>query len=56
MVPQLGALAALAQDLGLIPSTHMAAHNSDFSFRRYDALFWPPQILHAYTDRQNIHM
>lgn len=38
---QLGALAALKDDLGLVPSTQMVAHNyPNFGFRKSDVLFW----------------
>lgn len=35
----------LAVDLGSVPSTHMAAHNS--LSKGSGALFWPPQEMHA---------
>jgi hypothetical protein len=40
---QLGALAALAGDMGFIPSTHMTAHNYlQIQFLGSNTLFWPP--------------
>ena len=49
MAAQLRALAALPEDLGLIPNTHMAAHNYyNSSFRGCAAFFWPP-LEPAYT-------
>lgn len=39
---QLEALAALAQDGGSIPCTHMEAHKSSRS-RGSDTILWPPQ-------------
>jgi hypothetical protein len=41
--------AALAQELGPMPSTHKMAHNLPYlQFRGgSSALFWPPWVLHA---------
>lgn len=38
MAQQLWELAALVEELGLVPSIHIVTH---FSSRRSDALFWP---------------
>lgn len=53
MARQLRALVALVEDQGLIPITHMVAHNSRPV--GYGALFWPLLALHtcsAQTYRQ----
>lgn len=49
MTQQLGALAILAKDLGLVPSTHMAAHNHlQFQFRP-NTVFWSLRApIHTY--------
>lgn len=40
---------SLEEDLGSIPSTHMAAQTiPNSSSRGVSALFWPPQVLHAH--------
>lgn len=53
---QLRALAALKNDSGLIPSTHIVGHNS--SPRGSNALFWPPQasdmhMMYLHACKQN---
>jgi hypothetical protein len=54
MLLQLRALAALAEDVGSVPCTHTAAHNCNSVSGRSVALFWPPQILHAYSTQTYI--
>ena len=47
LAPCLKALAALSEE-DLIPSTRMTAQSvSNSSSREFDALFWPPQVLHT---------
>jgi hypothetical protein len=48
MAQQLGALVALPEDPGSIPSNHVAAHHYNSSSRRSDAL--------TQTDRQNTNV
>jgi hypothetical protein len=55
MAQQLGALAAFPEDLGSIPSTHMAAHNCNSSSRGFDALFWPMKALRASDARTHTY-
>lgn len=43
---QVRAPAALPEDLGLVPSSHMTAHS--ISNSSPSSLFWPPWVLHAY--------
>ena len=45
MLQWLRALAALAQDLGLVPSTHGGSQQSVTAVTR--DLFWPPWALHV---------
>jgi hypothetical protein len=43
---------ALAERLSKIPSTYIVAHNHfNASPGVSDALFWPPQVLHAYDSQ-----
>jgi hypothetical protein len=47
MAERLRALAALGEELDSIPSTHMASHDCNSSFRGYDTLFCLPWALHT---------
>lgn len=53
----LGVLAALVEDLGLVPSTRMAAHNHlELQFQEIlDALFWPPWAPHTHIQEKHPH-
>ena len=61
MLQLLNALVALAEDPGLIPSTHKVVHNHPYSsFKGSNVLFWLPQapnphIVHIHTFRENTH-
>lgn len=48
MVQQLRALVALAQDLGLVPSTHTATHNYSSSFGGANTSSILQGLLHVY--------
>jgi hypothetical protein len=53
MAQCLRALAALPEDLGSIPSTHMAAHNClQLQSWESNAFFWPPGA----PDKQMVHI
>lgn len=52
MAHWLKALAAIGEDLSLIPSTHKGAHNH--LELRSDALPWPSQVLHAQGTQINM--
>jgi hypothetical protein len=41
------ALAVPAEDLALVPSTHLAAHSNNSSSRKCDILFEPTWALHV---------
>jgi hypothetical protein len=47
MAQQLRVLAALTEDLGLLPSTYMASV-CNFTSRGSYALFWPAGLLHPF--------
>ena len=58
MAQQLRALAALLQDLGLIPSIHMVTHNS---LEPHYIRFWhlritSTQVMYRYVRRQYAHI
>ena len=46
-------LAAIPEDLGLISSTHMVAHNRHNA--SYDALVWSPLALHDQGTQARMH-
>jgi hypothetical protein len=63
MAQWLGSPAALPEDVGSIPSTHMVAHNHLYcnsSSMASETLFWPQQVLdvhvrHRVTPKKNTH-
>ena len=61
MAQWLRALAALLEDLGSIPSTHITAYTAcDSTSREPNPHFWPllasgTHVVHKYTCRQDIH-
>lgn len=52
MAERLRALAAVKEDVGLIPSTHLEAHNC--RPRGSNTLFWPPGALHTSDAQTNM--
>jgi hypothetical protein len=48
MTPRLRALAALPENSGSSPGTHMTAYNWNFNPRGSEALFWPSRAPETY--------
>ena len=54
MAQQLGGLAVLADDLGVVPRTHMGVEPTIASCSKESyTLLWPPQAMQAYIQKKN---